>query len=119
MAQHEIPEPDDDARARLAEALDELKARFLTTTATRLAPLEAAAAAAATGALDAELRARARKEAHRLAGSLGTFGYPESSRRAARIEALLEAPGSLAPEAAAELDEAFRALRAELSPPES
>lgn len=59
----------------------------------RLAAVEAAAAALERGTLEEEgdVRQRAELEAHRLAGSLGSVGFPEGSRIAMEIETLLRA----------------------------
>ena len=53
----------------------------------RLAVLEMVAASA--GQLSDELQKSARSSAHKLAGSLGSFGFPEGSRIAKQIEILL------------------------------
>ena len=45
---------------------------------------------AARGALDAATAEAARREAHKLTGSLGTFGIPEGTERARALELALE-----------------------------
>lgn len=55
----------------------------------RLAVLEIIAASA-KGQLNNELQESARSSAHKLAGSLGSFGFPEGSRIAKQIEILLD-----------------------------
>ena len=73
----------------------------------RLAAVEAAAAALESGTLDEEgdVRQRAELEAHRLAGSLGSVGFPEGSRIAMEIETLLrEGPATLQAQAPHFLD---------------
>jgi DNA-binding response OmpR family regulator/HPt (histidine-containing phosphotransfer) domain-containing protein len=55
----------------------------------RLADLESLAIALADNCLSDELHAQARSSAHKLAGSLGCFGFPEGSRFAKQIEKLL------------------------------
>ncbi len=52
--------------------------------------LEEAAVASSHNALNQELRKQAFKEAHTLAGSLGTFGFPLGSKLARKIEHLLK-----------------------------
>jgi DNA-binding response OmpR family regulator/HPt (histidine-containing phosphotransfer) domain-containing protein len=52
--------------------------------------LEEAAVASSDNALNQELRKQAFKEAHTLAGSLGTFGFPLGSKLALKIEHLLK-----------------------------
>jgi PAS domain S-box-containing protein len=58
--------------------------------------LDQAAIALLQNALDPELRAAARREAHTLAGSLGTFGFPEGSRLARQLEQRLRSEESFA-----------------------
>ncbi|MEA2221282.1 MAG: cyclic di-GMP phosphodiesterase [Solirubrobacteraceae bacterium] len=58
----------------------------------RVTTLEAAVAALATGSLGDALRAAAERDAHTLAGSLGTFGLPCGSQLALELEQGL-APG--------------------------
>ena len=55
----------------------------------RLAHLENLAMASAEGNLSDELYQQAKSSAHKLAGSLGCFGFPEGSRIAKQIEQLL------------------------------
>ena len=55
----------------------------------RLADLESLAIALADNCLSDELHAQAKSSAHKLAGSLGCFGFPEGSRIAKQIEKLL------------------------------
>ncbi len=57
----------------------------------RLAPMEKASAALSHGSLSDELRDEAKGEAHKLAGSLGTFGLHHGSRLAKEAEELLAA----------------------------
>jgi HPt (histidine-containing phosphotransfer) domain-containing protein len=63
----------------------------------RLALLDRAAAATADGGLTEELREEASHTAHKLAGSLGMYGYEEGTRIAREIEVLL---GDATPDAA-------------------
>ena len=55
----------------------------------RLALLDQAAAAAVAGALSDSLRQEASGAAHKLAGSLGMYGYDEGTRIAREMEVLL------------------------------
>jgi HPt (histidine-containing phosphotransfer) domain-containing protein len=60
----------------------------------RLALLERAAVGAAAGALTEELREEARGDAHKLAGSLGMYGYDEGTLIARQIELMLLGDGT-------------------------
>jgi len=78
----------------------------------RLATLERASAAAASGGLSDDLRKEAAKAAHNLAGALGMYGYDEGTRVAREIDALLssDVPG------VAHLAELIARLRAAVFP---
>jgi HPt (histidine-containing phosphotransfer) domain-containing protein len=60
--------------------------------ATKVAVIARAAAAARSGPLDETVRAEAWQEAHRLAGSLGSYGHADAADAAAELERLLDAP---------------------------
>jgi HPt (histidine-containing phosphotransfer) domain-containing protein len=55
----------------------------------RLATLDRASAAAASGGLNGDLRKEAASSAHKLAGALGMYGYDEGTQIAREIDALL------------------------------
>jgi HPt (histidine-containing phosphotransfer) domain-containing protein len=78
----------------------------------RLLILDQAAAAALSGALGGELRKEAAGTAHKLAGSLGMYGYDEGTRVAREIEVLL---GGTAPDVA-QLSRLIVDLRAAVFP---
>jgi HPt (histidine-containing phosphotransfer) domain-containing protein len=58
----------------------------------RLATLDRAAAMAAAGDLSVEMREEAADIAHKLAGSLGMYGYDHGTRIARQLELLLDYP---------------------------
>jgi HPt (histidine-containing phosphotransfer) domain-containing protein len=60
----------------------------------RLAVLDAVAAGAQQGKMTQELRTEGRSNAHKLAGSLGMYGYDEGTRVARELEQLLESGSS-------------------------
>ena len=63
----------------------------------RLISLEQAVTALSADALTEELRQKAERDAHKLVGSLGMFGFVEGSRLAQEIENWLEEIGKIAP----------------------
>jgi len=72
----------------MAEALARLWTKFLPEIEQRIAVLEAAAQALAAGSLTSQQRETAHAAAHKLAGSLGTFGLhrgTEISRQAEHV----------------------------------
>jgi putative two-component system response regulator len=81
----------------------------------RVATVEGAVDAIASGTLDHALRARAERDAHKLAGSLGTFGLQRGTELALELEAVL-APGRPPVDAdeGPRLSECIVALRGEL-----
>jgi HPt (histidine-containing phosphotransfer) domain-containing protein len=80
----------------------------------RISTLEQAVAAIRDGTLDERLRAGAERDAHKLVGSLGTFGMPRGSQLARMLE--LRFASSHEPVAAedAHLEKVFDVLRGEL-----
>jgi hypothetical protein len=81
----------------------------------RLVTLDQAAAAASMDSLGEDLRKEAAGSAHKLAGSLGMYGYDEGTRIAREIEVLL---GGTAPDAV-RLNGLIAELRNALFPAES
>ncbi len=88
-----MTELDPSAEQALARAVAALWERHRPTALERVAVLERAGEAAARGALGEPLSAQARAEAHKLAGSLGSFGVHDGTVLAREAERLLE-PGA-------------------------
>ncbi|HEX3572334.1 MAG TPA: Hpt domain-containing protein [Acidobacteriaceae bacterium] len=78
----------------------------------RLVVLDRASSAATQGMLTEDLRTEAQSSAHRLAGSLGMYGFDEGTRIAREIEQLLDG-GAPAP---ARLNALVAELRASIVP---
>lgn len=72
--------------------------KFLPEQRRRLERVRKALEAAVDGALDARLREQAHMDAHRLAGSLGTFGRPRGTLLARELQGILGDSKALAPE---------------------
>jgi len=90
---------DADPQAQLSAALAEVWTQSKELMLQRVRLLEDAAGALLEGALEPDLRVDAEREAHKLAGSLGTFGLSEGTRLAKEIEWLLQGSKDLDPEA--------------------
>jgi HPt (histidine-containing phosphotransfer) domain-containing protein len=88
--------------------LAELWQRGLPRLRSRLELLDRATAAAEAGALDRDMREQAAEVAHKLAGTLGMFGYDGGTDTARRIELLLEAPSPVDPRKFRSLTSALR-----------
>jgi diguanylate cyclase (GGDEF)-like protein len=80
----------------------------------RVASLEAAAQSAANGALTAEARRAAEREAHKLAGAIGTFGFWNASALAKEAEHLLQGDAPLTPPDLLQLSTLTTQLRQQL-----
>lgn len=110
-------EADPAARASIACAVGEIWLRSRARTLARVDALEVASIAVLQGTLTEDQRRTAEREAHRLAGTVGTFGFAAGSRLARAIEQTFEQLASLPPDAAFELCERVVALRHELESP--
>lgn len=98
-------------------AISALWIRFKSSNIERLGVLEEAATALLDGGLDDDLRRRAEREAHRLAGSVGTFGFVDGSRLAREIERLLGGTALLRQREVLRCTELVVGLREELERP--
>lgn len=95
------------ANAALAGLWEQFRVSF----SDRVSVLEDAAMALLSDGLDAELRDCALREAHKLVGSLGTFGLPRGSEIAREIESLFKSGPARASADVLRLSDAVMALR--------
>lgn len=93
--------------------------KFREATMKRVAVLDQAAQALIAGRLETTTRHEAEREAHKLRGALGTFGFPEGSRLAAELERHLGGEAPLTPDHGRLIAELLVALREELAQPAS
>ena len=84
----------DAARAKTEALLKELWRRKLPMVREHLTVLAQAVERVHSATLTIPLRSEAAISAHKLAGSLGMFGYPEGTRLAREMEHLLDAEGT-------------------------
>src|SRR5438270_12535796 len=82
-----MPEPEDKTTALLAK----LWVKIQPIVEERFVVLDRAAAASGQGSLSDDLRIEARNAAHKLAGSLGMYGFDEGTRVARELEQMLDA----------------------------
>ncbi len=101
-----------DAEEKTAALLAKLWVKIRPLVEERLATLDQAAAAAKAGSLADDLRKEAMGSAHKLAGSLGMYGYDEGTRVARELEIML---GKAKPEPA-KLSGLIAELRAAVFP---
>ncbi len=107
--------PQPAAPARVASAVAGVWERFRGAVLRRVDAVDAAALGLLEGSLDEEGRRNAEREAHKLAGSVGTFGFAEGSRLAREAEMMLQGSATLGQTEALRLSELAVALRRELS----
>jgi DNA-binding response OmpR family regulator len=91
--------------------------RYKDTFAQRVTLLEQVEQALRLGKLQIELRYHASNEAHKLAGTLGSFGYEMGSKLARAIEHFLMGDKPLAPTQAPQLSRLLSELKGTLSKP--
>lgn len=101
-------------RPPFADALAAVWLRSKTSTLERIAVVEHALALLIEGRLDDSTRRGAERAAHKLAGSLGTFGLGHGSDLAREIEQRMAEPGPFAEEEVLRLSELAMELRDEV-----
>ena len=99
---------------RAKEALAAIQGRYVPRALAMLDGIEALASSLLSGDADPGRREQAYLDAHKLTGSMGTFGPPEGSRLAGRLEATLEPGRPLDADRAREIAELAARLRREL-----
>ena len=77
------------AQAKVLTVVQQMSGNFKESLGSQMTLFEQAIAQISTGTLDGELHSKAQAEAHRLIGSLGSFGLPQGSEVARQIEQLL------------------------------
>lgn len=96
-------------------AVNRVLERFRNSFAGQVVVLEQLKTTLLEGNLNEELHQQALHEAHKLAGSMGSFGYPEGSRLARKIEHLLLGDSSLSPDQISNFSQLVTALHQELT----
>jgi diguanylate cyclase (GGDEF)-like protein len=81
---------DESAAARIRAGTEAIWRRSLPRTSGQLVRIESAVAALGEGRLDEPVRADAQRQAHRIAGAAGTFGFDQASVTARELEAFFE-----------------------------
>ncbi len=117
-AAESLREAENTERENFNASIGRLWERFKEPIVKRMDTVEVAIAALFTGTLNSELKARAISEVHKLAGSLGTFGFALGSEIARKIEHLFQAE-FLTPEQAPHLQELIQQMRASVQPRET
>jgi chemotaxis protein histidine kinase CheA len=98
--------------AKIDDVLAQLWKKNLPTIRERLDLLDRFGSAASSGALDEPTRVEALNIAHKLAGSLGMYGYQQGTEVASKMEHILKSP---TPETLATLHSLATALRKSLA----
>ncbi|MBW4452961.1 MAG: response regulator [Nostoc indistinguendum CM1-VF10] len=110
------PEPEIDSKQQqiLLTAIAQERENFKAKVGSRIAVLKLAADALRKGTLDAQLRQKAEQEAHKLAGSLGSFGFAKGSLLANEIEDLFQTQKFISQAKCFYLDKLLMELQREL-----
>ncbi|NDJ20503.1 response regulator [Nostoc sp. B(2019)] len=108
------PEIDLNQQQILLAAIAQERENFKAKVGSRIALLKLAADTLRKGTLDAQLRQNAEQEAHKLAGSLGSFGFPKGSLLANEIEDLFQNQKSISQAKCFHLDKLLMELQREL-----
>ena len=103
-----------DAAASMQQHLDAVWAKSLPDIEGRVEAIESAAIALLEGSLTSEVRQLAEREAHKLAGVSGTFGFPAATDLAREAEGLLAADHDISPADLVRLSAIAIELRREL-----
>ena len=106
-----------DVATRLHAAAHEIWNRSRAATLSRVDTIEHAVTSLLTGTLDERERDVARREAHRLAGTAGTFGFQRGSELARELEAAFADPAGLVGDAIRQMAEQVLELRLVLEQP--
>ena len=112
------PLDEQNQKAAIAKALDVMWEKFLPDIRERISILDEAADAASSDTLADELREAAMSAAHKLAGTLGTFGLTQGTNLARELE-LRFARGGIAVDEALGLKDSARQMRAIIESRES
>ncbi|HLH72121.1 MAG TPA: response regulator, partial [Chloroflexota bacterium] len=105
------------SRAEVQSAVATLWERFRSTNLERVEILEQATHDILTGTLPIEARREAERAAHKLAGAVGSFGFPTAALTARQIEMLLAGDTALSPDEVMRLADLVIRLRVELERP--
>ena len=90
IAKTSVEQPDKrEAQAKVKAVVEKLWLKFKQGLGTKIGLFEQVISQLSGGSLDEELRSSAQAEAHRLIGSLGTFGLPQGSEVVRQIDKLL------------------------------
>ncbi|HEY9620037.1 MAG TPA: response regulator [Crinalium sp.] len=92
-------------------SMNRLQERFQASLTERIATLDAVEQALTKGELEPQQRKQAKEEAHRLAGTLGTFGYTQGSDLVSDIEDLLAGSTDLKPQDVARFSQLLSQLK--------
>jgi DNA-binding response OmpR family regulator len=115
------PEHDSTAKPKSGvgdkSAINKVFERFRGVFNQQVALLEQAKTALLAGHLETELQQRAKNEAHKLAGSMASFGYPEGSKLARSAEHLLMKESPFTTVEISRFSEMVTALQQELAKP--
>lgn len=113
----ELPKPTQQKKGKNLASINKVLERYRDTFLGRVVVLEQMEQALRSGKVDSDLQQTASHEAHKLAGTLGSFGYETGSRLAQRIEHLLTRSEPLSQADVSPLQTLIADLKQELTKP--
>ncbi|HVC32807.1 MAG TPA: response regulator [Chloroflexota bacterium] len=108
---------DSQVKQQATTTLKALWSKFKDANLSRVAVLEEVVLAVLEGTLDLDTRRKGQREAHKLAGAVGTFGFTRGSAIGREIEQTLQSETVLGPADALRLSQLVVELRTELERP--
>ena len=114
---HHTPTPPQQHRTKDLTSVNRVLEKFRNSFSQQVTVLEQAKTALLGGNLPAELQEQALHEAHKLAGSMGTFGYAGGSKLARELEHLLLAKSNFTQAEISQFSQLVTALQQELTKP--
>lgn len=112
-------QPSEAVKQQTLGAIAQLWEKFKGPIQSQVQVVENAITACLSHTLDDELRQQATQEAHTLAGSLGTFGFPAASKHARTLEHWLQDKTARATKKAPQMLELVRTIQADIGSPNS
>lgn len=113
----ELKDSDKQPSTKDLAAINRVLERFRNSFGEQVAVLEEAKTALLAFNLPQELQQTAKHEAHKLAGSMGSFGYPEGSRLARVLEYLLSQDRTLTDDEISQFSQLVDGLQQEITKP--
>ncbi|MBD2155214.1 PAS domain S-box protein [Leptolyngbya sp. FACHB-16] len=115
----EVDKPSEAVQQKTLNAIAQLWEKFKGQVQGQVHVVEQAVTALLNGTLEEALRQQAIQDAHTLAGSLGTFGFPEASKHARTLEHWLQDKTAGSTRKAVQMAELVRSIQNDIDAPQA